>query len=274
MGWSRTVVRPEDGIEGEPSTVTVVVPTYDERDNLPLLVEALGAFDVQILIVDDASPDGTGQVADDLARTRPQMSVLHRRYKEGLGRAYGDGFRRALGDGASVVVEMDADLSHDPSDLPRLLAALESGADVVIGSRYVPGGSTPEWRFLRRFLSKGGNAYARCALGLPIADATGGYRGFRSGSLALLDPSTCRAAGYAFQVEMAWRAVERGLVVREIPIAFRDRRHGRSKMGLAVVIEAVWLVTRWGVERLARKLLGRPAQSASPPEDARHPGLP
>ncbi len=266
-------MRLAEGRDVGSSSVTVVVPTYDERDNLPLLVEALGAFDVQILVVDDASPDGTGKVAADLASTRPQMSVLHRRAKEGLGRAYADGFRRALGDGASVVVEMDADLSHDPADLPRLLAALELGADVVIGSRYVPGGSTPEWPLPRRFLSKGGNTYARWALGLPLADATGGYRAFRSGALALLDPSTCRAAGYGFQVEMAWRAVERGLVVHEIPIAFYDRRHGRSKMGLTVVLETVWLVTLWGIERLARRLLGRSAPSASPPEDAQHPGL-
>jgi dolichol-phosphate mannosyltransferase len=237
-------------------------------------VEALDTLEVRILVVDDASPDGTGQVADDLARTRLHMSVLHRNGKDGLGRAYGDGFRLALADGASIVVEMDADLSHDPKDMHRLLAELRSGADVVIGSRYIPGGSTPEWPWPRRFLSRAGNAYARWALGLPIADATGGYRAFRSDALSLLDPSTCRAVGYGFQVEMAWRAVERGLVVREIPIAFHDRRHGRSKMGLAVVLEAMWLVTRWGVERLARRLLGKPTPSASAAEDAQHPGLP
>jgi dolichol-phosphate mannosyltransferase len=201
------------------------------------------------------------------------MSVIHRGSKDGLGRAYGDGFRRALADAAPIVVQMDADLSHDPADIPRLLAAIDRGAEVVIGSRYVPGGSTPEWPWPRRFLSRAGNAYARWALGLPVADATGGYRAFRSGALARLDPATCRAAGYGFQVEMAWRAVERGLAVREIPIAFHDRRHGRSKMGLAVVLEAIWLVTQWGVVRLARKLLGRPTPSASATEDAKHPGL-
>ena len=267
------MVNPEQRTETGGPAVTVVVPTYDEAQNLPLLVEALDPLGVRLLVVDDASPDGTGQVADDLASSRSRMSVLHRGGKDGLGRAYGDGFRRALTDLAPTVVQMDADLSHDPADIPRLLSAIDGGADVVIGSRYVPGGSTPEWPWPRRFLSRAGNAYARWALGLPIADATGGYRAFRSGALARLEPSTCRAAGYGFQVEMAWRAVERGLVVREIPIAFHDRRHGRSKMGLAVVLEAMWLVTRWGVLRLARKLSGRPAPSASAPEDARHPGL-
>jgi dolichol-phosphate mannosyltransferase len=267
------VVNPEEEAEVGGHAVTVVVPTYDEAQNLPLLVEALDPLGVRLLVVDDASPDGTGEVADDLARSRPHMSVLHRGGKDGLGRAYGDGFRCALGGAAPTVVQMDADLSHDPADIPRLLAAIDRGADVVIGSRYVPGGSTPEWPWPRRFLSRTGNAYARWALGLPIADATGGYRAFRSGALARLEPSSCRAAGYGFQVEMAWRAVDRGLVVREIPIAFHDRRHGRSKMGLAVVLEAMWLVTRWGVVRFARQLLGRPTSSASAPEDAQHPGL-
>ncbi|MDH3261130.1 MAG: polyprenol monophosphomannose synthase [Acidimicrobiia bacterium] len=230
--------------------VTVVVPTYNERENLEALVEAVLANGYRLLIVDDGSPDGTGSLADRLATAHQLLQVLHRPVKEGLGAAYVAGFEYALAAGAQVICEMDADFSHDPTDLPRLVDAVASGdADVAIGSRYVPGGSTPDWPFQRRVLSQVGNLYARLMLGLRVRDATAGFRAYRSGSLAELGAETCQASGYGFQVELAWRATSRGLRIVEVPIVFRDRIYGESKMKGRIVSEAMWLVTKWGVQR-------------------------
>lgn len=234
--------------------VTVVVPTYNERENLAHILAAVTHQGYRALVVDDASPDGTGELADRLAASDPMVSVLHRGGKEGLGRAYAAGFDRALAEGAGVVVEMDADLSHDPADLPRLVAAVDSGADLAIGSRYVPGGSTPDWPLLRRLISRGGNLYARIMLGIAVRDATAGFRAFRAEALARLPYARAQASGYAFQVEMAWRAVESGLTVVEVPISFRDRARGASKMGTGIVVEAMRLVTVWGLRRWGERL--------------------
>jgi len=237
--------------------VAVVVPTYNERDNLPDLVTAIRARGYRVLIVDDASPDGTGELADELARSDPGVEVLHRPRKEGLGPAYAAGFDRVLSEGADVVVEMDADFSHDPADLPRLVAAIDAGADLAIGSRYVAGGATPDWPLLRRWISRGGNLYARAMLGIPIRDATAGFRAFTADALRSLPYRSARASGYGFQVEMAWRAVSRGMRIVEVPIVFRDRRVGQSKMGIGIVAEAMWLVTRWGISRIFGRLASR-----------------
>jgi dolichol-phosphate mannosyltransferase len=180
------------------------------------------------------------------------MSVLHRRRKEGLGRAYVAGFERALGEGAEIVIEMDADFSHDPADLPRLVRAVDDGADLAIGSRYIPGGATPDWPLTRRLISRGGNIYVRVMLGIPIRDATAGFRAFRSDALRTLPYQQTRASGYAFQVEMALRASEAGLNVVEVPITFRDRTRGTSKMDSGIVLEAMKLVTTWGFGRMRR----------------------
>lgn len=240
-------------------TVTVVVPTYNERENLPHLAAAVLLHGYSLLIVDDGSPDGTGEIADEIAADVTRMGVIHRTHKQGLGPAYAAGFERALADGAEIIVEMDADFSHNPEDLPRLVEAVEGGADVAIGSRYVPGGGTPDWPWHRRFLSKGGNLYARTMLGIPIQDATAGFRAFRASSLAALPYREAEASGYGFQVEMAWRAHRAGLRIQEVPIFFRDRLRGTSKMGTPIVLEAMWLVTRWGISRM----MGRDRDSDS-----------
>jgi len=232
--------------------VTVVIPTYNERENLSHIAAAVTHQGYRLLVVDDSSPDGTGDLADRMAATEPRMSVLHRRRKEGLGPAYAAGFDRALGEGAEIIIEMDADFSHDPVDLPRLIEAIDQGADLAIGSRYVPGGSTPDWPFGRRLISKSGNLYARLMLGIPIRDATAGFRAFRAEALQTLPYREARASGYAFQVEMAMRANETGLKVVEVPISFRDRTRGTSKMGTGIVIEAMRLVTVWGLARAKR----------------------
>jgi dolichol-phosphate mannosyltransferase len=234
-----------------PDRVTVVIPTYNERENLPDISKAVTVHGYELLVVDDASPDGTGDLADRLATEDPRISVLHRSSKEGLGPAYAAGFDRALEDGADIVIEMDADFSHDPADLPRMVDAIGEGADLAIGSRYVPGGSTPDWPFTRRVISKGGNLYARVMLGIPTRDATAGFRAFRAGALRSLPYREAQSSGYAFQVEMAMRAHERGLNVVEVPIRFLDRTRGTSKMGTGIVIEAMRLVTVWGWKRVA-----------------------
>ncbi|MGC2240905.1 MAG: polyprenol monophosphomannose synthase [Acidimicrobiia bacterium] len=232
--------------------VTVVIPTYNERENLPHIAAAVTHQGYRLLVVDDSSPDGTGELATRLATQDPKISVLIRPTKEGLGPAYAAGFDRAMADGAAIIVEMDADFSHDPKDLPRLVMAIDDGADLAIGSRYVPGGSTPDWPWSRRLISKGGNLYARLMLGAPIRDATAGFRAFRSESLARLPYREAQASGYAFQVEMAWKAHQMGLDVVEVPISFRDRTRGTSKMGTGIVLEAMRLVTIWGLSRWAR----------------------
>lgn len=228
----------------------MALPTYNEAENLGQIAPAILRFGYRLLIIDDGSPDGTGEIADRLADGHESVSVLHRAEKQGLGPAYAAGFDLALDRGADIIIEMDADFSHDPSDLPRLVAAIEDGADVAIGSRYVPGGDTPDWPLIRRFISKGGNLYARTMLGIPVRDATAGFRAYRSDALRKLPYGRAKASGYGFQVEMAWRAHQEGLVITEVPITFRDRTRGTSKMGTRIVLEAMGLVTVWGVGRL------------------------
>jgi dolichol-phosphate mannosyltransferase len=229
--------------------VTVVVPTYNERQNLPHLAAAIRLHGYRLLVVDDGSPDGTGALADAIAAPDPYMEVLHRSKKEGLGPAYAAGFDLVLSGDSEVVVEMDADFSHNPEDLPRLIEAVESGADLAIGSRYVRGGGTPDWPSHRRVLSRGGNMYARLMLGIPVRDSTAGFRAFRADALRQLPYRSAQASGYGFQVEMAMRAHEAGMRVVELPVIFRDRTSGTSKMDGTIVREAMWLVTRWGFGR-------------------------
>lgn len=237
-----------------PERITVVVPTYNERENLTDLTQAVTGLGYDVLIVDDASPDGTGVIADELARTNDRISVLHRSNKEGLGPAYAAAFDHLALGSSEVVIEMDADFSHDPKDLSRLIDAIEEGAELAIGSRYVPGGSTPDWPPIRRLISRSGNLYARVMLDIPIRDATAGFRAFTSDALRRLPYRTAEASGYGFQVEMAWRAHEAGLTIVEVPVSFRDRTRGKSKMGLRIVLEAMWLVTIWGLGRMWRSL--------------------
>ncbi len=236
-----------------PEQVTVVVPTYNERNNLPHLVASVRLHGYRILIVDDGSPDGTGLIADGIAQNDPMVIVIHRQKKQGLGPAYAAGFDVALAQGADVIVEMDADFSHNPADLPKLIELVEQGADLAIGSRYVKGGETPDWPLGRRLISRGGNVYAGLMLGLPVRDSTAGYRAFRAETLQKIPYREAEASGYGFQVEMAWRVHQMGLDIRETPIVFRDRQVGTSKMSRDIVVEAMKLVTIWGVQRILRK---------------------
>jgi dolichol-phosphate mannosyltransferase len=233
--------------KAERADVTVVLPTYNEAGNVERMVSAIRANGYGALVVDDRSPDGTGTIADGLADRDGRVSVLHRQEKQGLGPAYAAGFRRVIDMGAAIVCEIDADFSHDPADLPRLVAAIDDGADLAIGSRYVDGGGSDGWPWHRRFISRGGNLYARTLLRVPVGDLTGGFRAFRAESLRALHPEDCEASGYGFQVEMAWRACRAGMDVREVPIIFRDREIGSSKMSLSIAVEAMWLVTKWGL---------------------------
>lgn len=230
--------------------VLVIVPTYNEAGNVRKTVERVRTAvpPADVLVVDDNSPDGTGQIADRLAELDEHVHVLHRPGKAGLGAAYVAGFRWGLDRDHDVLVEMDADGSHQPEELPRLLAALE-GADLVLGSRYVPGGRVVNWPRHREMLSRGGNVYARLALGVPLRDATGGYRAFRADALRRLDLDDVASQGYCFQVDLVWRAVQSGLRVVEVPIAFIERVEGTSKMSSAIVFEALVKVTGWGVAR-------------------------
>ena len=234
--------------------ILVIIPTYNERENIERIVGRARAAVPQayILIADDNSPDGTGRIADDLAAADSHIQVLHRAGKEGLGAAYLSGFAWAIDAGYDVIVEMDADGSHQPEQLPKLLAALRN-ADVVLGSRWVPGGSVVNWPKHREFLSRGGNFYTRAMLGIPLHDATGGYRAFRADALRTLDLSDVESKGYCFQVDMAWRAVRSGLRVVEVPIEFIERELGNSKMNQKIVTEALWRVTQWGAaDKLAK----------------------
>jgi dolichol-phosphate mannosyltransferase len=222
----------------------LILPTYNEAENIAPFVEAVQAElppGAQVLIVDDSSPDGTGEIADRLAAEREGVRVLHRPLREGLGPAYIAGFREALAGGAELILEMDSDFSHEPAYLPRLLGAME-GADLAIGSRYVDGGGVGDWGAMRRAISRGGSAYARLLLGVPVADLTGGFKCFRREVLEAIDLDAVQAKGYAFQVELTYRAVQRGFRVVEVPIVFRDRRVGSSKMSRAIVAEAIWRV--------------------------------
>jgi dolichol-phosphate mannosyltransferase len=231
-----------------------VLPTYNEADNLERLVEEVLERlpdSRQVLIVDDSSPDGTGEIADRLAARHDDVDVLHRERKEGLGPAYIAGFREALAGGAELIIEMDADFSHDPAYLPQLLRAIEP-ADLVIGSRYVPGGGVTEWGRVRRFISRGGSAYARTALGVDVRDMTGGFKCFRREVLEAIDFEDVTSRGYAFQVEMTYRAIRAGFRVIEVPIVFRDRREGSSKMTKGIVAEAIWRVPAMRMKRRRR----------------------
>lgn len=232
-----------------PEQIVVVVPTYNEAPNLAHMTAAVLLHGYRVIIVDDNSPDGTGKLADELSTTTDGVEVIHRPHKGGIGPAYAEGFSRAIERDAEVVVQMDCDFSHNPEDIPRLIHALEAGADLANGSRYVPGGDTPDWPWRRKLLSRGGNLYARLMLGIPVRDATGGFRAWRAQALSALPFAQARASGYSFQVEMAMRAVDSGLEVAEVPIVFRDRTRGTSKMGPEIVREAIRLVTVWGIKR-------------------------
>lgn len=232
----------------------LILPTYNEAENVRAIVAAVGevlaaasADGFRVLIVDDGSPDGTGRIADEIAAEREWLEVLHRSEKNGIGPAYLAGFRYALERGAGYVLEMDSDFSHDPADLARLLAATVGdatgeGADLALGSRYVPGGGVSEWGMLRRFISQGGSTYARLVLGLHVHDLTGGFKCFRGEVLRTIDLDAVRSQGYAFQVELTYRAVQAGFRVAEVPIVFRDRQQGTSKMSWRIAAEAMWLV--------------------------------
>ncbi len=246
--------------------VLVVIPTYDEALTLPGTVERLRTAvpGADVLVVDDASPDGTGALADAIAASDPAVSVLHRSGKQGLGAAYVDGFEWALGRGYDVVVEMDADGSHQPEELPPLLESLARGAaDLVIGSRWVDGGRVENWPAHRRWLSRGGNAYARVLMGLPVRDATAGFRAYRAAALRAIPLAQVASQGYCFQVDMAWRVHRAGGAIAEVPICFVERSLGRSKMSRQIVGEALVRVTVWGISarlaQVARLARGRRA---------------
>lgn len=234
----------------------IVLPTYNERDNIVLFLEAVHAVsvDVDVLVVDDNSPDGTAELARHAGERLGGVRLLQRAGKAGLGSAYRDGFRQVLDEGYDVVVSMDADLSHDPAVIPTMLTLIDGGADVVIGSRYVPGGGTADWPVHRRLLSRWGNAYTRTVLGLGCRDSTSGFRAYRADALAAIEPDTTTAEGYAFLTELARRLTRRGFHVAETPIVFRDRTRGKSKMSARIVVESMWLVTRWAVaDRVAHR---------------------
>jgi len=224
---------------------TVCLPTYNERENLPRMIEALRAVlreGDRVLVIDDNSPDGTGAIADALAAEHPFVDVLHRQEKDGLGRAYVAGFHRALADSAELVLEMDCDFSHDPADVARLIETAENGADLVLGSRYVPGGRTRNWGLARRLISRGGSVYTTLFLQMGVKDPTGGFKCFRRPVLERLDLDAITPRGYAFQIEVTYRAKRAGFKVVEIPITFVDRLVGQSKMSRSVVLEAIWRV--------------------------------
>jgi dolichol-phosphate mannosyltransferase len=233
------------------------LPTYNERENLEAMIAALGeSLDTgrdRVLVIDDGSPDGTGEIADRLAGELSWVSVLHRDTKEGIGPAYVAGFRRALADGAELILEMDCDFSHDPADVPRLIAAADD-ADLVLGSRYAPGGGTANWGLLRRVVSRGGCLYAQVVLGLRVRDLTGGFKCFRREALEAIDLDALSAHGYAFQIEATYRVQRAGLRVREIPITFVERRAGASKMTGSIVAEAMWRVPLLRLRALVGKL--------------------
>ena len=236
------------------NTALSIIPTYNELDNLEAIVDRVlevGRSDV--LIVDDSSPDGTGDLADRLAARHPTVHVLHRTTKDGLGRAYLDGFEWGRARGYDALIEMDADGSHQPEALPAILDELVA-ADIVLGSRWVPGGRVVNWPLHRRLLSLGGNAFARLALGIDVRDATGGYRAYRAGALETIGLDGVASQGYCFQLDLLWRGLERGLTVVEVPITFREREHGVSKMSGAIVGESLWNVAVWGMRRRAAAL--------------------
>ncbi len=231
-------------------TALVCLPTYDEKDNVGPMIDAVLAAtpEVDVLVIDDNSPDGTGEIADAIAAREPRVHVLHRKGKEGLGKAYLAGFDWALARGYERILEMDCDFSHDPKYLPGMLAASRE-ADLVLGSRNIPGGGTVNWGLLRKFISRGGSFYARTILGIPVRDLTGGFKCFRREVLQAIDLPTVECSGYAFQIELTYRTLRKGFRVKEIPIVFVDRRVGQSKMSRRIVLEAlrkVWSIRRSG----------------------------
>jgi dolichol-phosphate mannosyltransferase len=235
--------------------VAVIIPTYDERENLEAIVSRVHASvpEASVLVVDDNSPDGTGEVADKLAAGDSRIEVLHRAGKSGLGSAYIAGFRWGLEQGYGAMVEMDADGSHQPEELPQLLAAAERGADLVIGSRWVPGGTVHNWPKSREVLSRGANLYTRLMLSIPVRDATGGFRVYRAGTLRALNLDDVASQGYCFQIDLTLRTLHAGLKVVEVPITFTERTRGASKMSRAIIAEAFWRVAQWGVTRRMRR---------------------
>ena len=241
--------------QGSLERIVVIIPTYNEAENLPLIVQRVRTAvpTVDILVADDNSPDGTGDIADALAAADASVKVMHRQGKEGLGAPYLAGFAWAIDNGYDAVVEMDADGSHQPEQLPRLLKALED-ADLVLGSRWVPGGAVQNWPKSRELLSRGGSTYTRLALGIDVHDATGGYRAFRTSALKALNLEQVESAGYCFQIDLAWRALQAGLNIREVPITFVEREIGESKMSQSIVVEALWRVTVWGAEHRFNQL--------------------
>ncbi len=229
----------------------LILPTYNEAENIEAIVRAAGAVladaapeGYRVLVVDDGSPDGTGAIVEGLVGECDWVEVLHRKEKNGIGPAYLAGFRHALEHGAGYIMEMDSDFSHDPADLARLLEAVHGGADLALGSRYVPGGGVSDWGLLRRFVSEGGSTYARVVLGLRVRDLTGGFKCFRRETLEAIHFDSVRSQGYAFQVELTYRAVRAGFQIVEVPIVFRDRQQGQSKMSWRIAAEAMWLVPR------------------------------
>jgi dolichol-phosphate mannosyltransferase len=238
----------------------VVLPTYNEAENIALFLRAVrdAAPTTEVLVVDDNSTDGTGAIAESVAAEINGVTVLHRPGKAGLGSAYREGFARVLDGRYEVVVSMDADFSHDPAQIPEFIAAIENGADLVIGSRYVRGGGTTDWPVRRQLLSKWGNAYTRAILGVSARDCTSGYRAYRASALAAIDPTSTSAEGYAFLTELVRRLTTSGAVVVEEPIVFRDRLRGKSKMSGRIIVESMFLVTRWGVADRLRRVMSRP----------------
>ncbi|HUL26281.1 MAG TPA: polyprenol monophosphomannose synthase [Streptosporangiaceae bacterium] len=249
---------------GQVGPVAVIVPTYNERDNIEIIASRVRSAvpDAHVLVVDDNSPDGTGEIADKLASEDSHIHVLHRPGKAGLGAAYIAGFRWALEHGYGAMAEMDADGSHQPEELPRLLAALDS-ADLVLGSRYVPGGAVLNWARSRELLSRAGNGYARLMLGFKLRDATGGYRVFRAATLRRIGLDEVSSQGYCFQIDLARRTILAGLTVTEVPITFVERERGTSKMSRTIVAEAFWRVALWGAGRLRPGRPGGPAGGGS-----------
>ena len=244
----------------ELSPVLVIIPTYNESENIERIISRVHEHSpqVDVLVADDNSPDGTGDIADKIAALDERVHVLHRKGKEGLGAAYLAGFQWGLDKGYAVLVEMDADGSHRPQDLPRLLAALgEQGADLVIGSRWVPGGKTENWPVARQAISRVGNTYVRLAMGMKVRDATAGFRAFRRGALERIGLEKVTSTGYCFQVDLAFRAVSAGCKVVEVPITFVEREVGVSKMSGAIVFEALWRTTVWGFQDRVANLTGR-----------------
>jgi dolichol-phosphate mannosyltransferase len=252
------VTAPQEHSFADLGKVLVIIPTYNEAENVERIVSRVRTAvpEVHVLVADDNSPDGTGEMADKIAERDGNVHVMHRKGKEGLGAAYLAGFRWGIDNGYAVLVEMDADGSHQPEELYRLLTALR-GADLVLGSRWVPGGKVVNWPKSRLILSRGGSTYSRLMLGVPIRDVTGGYRAFRKETLLGLGMDEVASAGYCFQVDLAWRAVRAGFKVTEVPITFVEREHGASKMSRNIVFEALARVTAWGLSARVEKLTGK-----------------